>query len=73
MDAPWRLEFGANLIEPGHVQFRVWAPFARKVAVELVHQEQSTIPMQPASQGYFEAVVENVDPRARYRYVLDGN
>ena len=73
MDAPWRLEFGANLIEPGHVQFRVWAPFARKVAVELVHQEQSTIPMQPAPQGYFEAVVENVDPRARYRYVLDGN
>ncbi|MDH5669907.1 MAG: alpha-amylase family glycosyl hydrolase, partial [Nitrospira sp.] len=73
MDEPWRLELGANQIGPGHVRFRVWAPFARQVAVELVGQRQSPVPMQPASPGYFEATLEDVDPRARYRYVLDGN
>jgi len=72
MDKPWRLETGANLIGPGRVRFRVWAPFARQVAVELVSQDRTAIPMQPASQGYFEAIVEEVDPRARYRYLLDG-
>jgi len=73
MDELWRLELGANQVGPGHVRFRVWAPFARQVAVELVSQRQSPVPMQPAPQGYFEATVEDVDPRARYRYVLDGN
>lgn len=72
MDKPWRLEAGANLIGPGRVRFRVWAPFARQVAVELVSQDRTAIPMQPASEGYFEVIVEEVDPRARYRYLLDG-
>ncbi len=72
MDRAWRLESGANLIGPGRVRFRVWAPFARQVAVELVGQDRTAIPMQPASQGYFEVIVEDVDPRARYRYLLDG-
>lgn len=72
MDETWRLDIGANLIGPGRVRFRVWAPFAQHVAVELVSQGQTVVPMQPAPRGYFEAVIEDVDPRARYRYVLDG-
>lgn len=72
MDKPWRLEVGANLIGPGRVRFKVWAPLARQVAVELVSQDRTAIPMQPASEGYFEVIVEEVDPRARYRYLLDG-
>lgn len=72
MEKPWRLESGANLIGPGRVRFRVWAPFARQVAVELVSQDRTAIPMQPVSEGYFEVIVEDVDPRARYRYLLDG-
>ena len=73
MDESWRLDIGASLIGPGRVRFRVWAPFARHVAVELVSQGQATVPMQPTPGGYFEATIEDVDPRARYRYVLDGN
>jgi len=72
MDDAWRLDLGANLIGPGRVRFRVWAPFSQQVAVELAGQGQTVVPMQPASKGYFETVVEDVDPRARYRYVLNG-
>ena len=72
MDDAWQLEFGARMIEADRVRFKVWAPFARIVAVELVDQDRSTIPMQPSSEGYFEVTVEGVGPRARYRYLLDG-
>jgi len=68
----WLLDVGARIIGPGRVRFRVWAPVAQTVAVELVDQDQMTVPMQPASEGYFEAAVEGVSPRARYRYLLNG-
>ncbi|RPH81789.1 MAG: malto-oligosyltrehalose trehalohydrolase [Nitrospiraceae bacterium] len=68
----WQLDLGARMIEADRVRFTVWAPFADTVAVELVDQDRTAIPMQPASQGYFEVTVEGVGPRARYRYLLDG-
>ncbi|MDH5499381.1 MAG: alpha-amylase family glycosyl hydrolase, partial [Nitrospira sp.] len=72
MDETWELDLGARTIGTNQVHFNVWAPFAQQVAVELVGQDRTAIPMQPASQGYFEAIVDDVDPRARYRYLLDG-
>jgi maltooligosyltrehalose trehalohydrolase len=72
MDGAWQLEFGARMIEADRVRFKVWAPFANTVAVELVDRDRTAIPMQPAAQGYFEVTVEGVGPRARYRYLLDG-
>lgn len=72
MDGAWQLEFGARMIEADRVRFKVWAPFARTVAVELVDQDRMAIPMQHSSEGYFEVTVNGVGPRARYRYLLDG-
>jgi maltooligosyltrehalose trehalohydrolase len=72
MDETWQLDLGAKMIGTNQVRFNVWAPFAQQVAVELVEQDRTSIPMQPASQGYFETIVEEVDPRARYRYLLNG-
>ncbi|MGH7184077.1 MAG: malto-oligosyltrehalose trehalohydrolase [Nitrospiraceae bacterium] len=68
----WQLDVGASIMGPDRVRFRVWAPVAQTVAVELVDQDQITVPMQPALDGYFEAAVEGVSPRARYRYLLNG-
>ena len=72
MDETWELDLGARTIGTNQVHFNVWAPFAQQVAVELVGQDRTAIPMQPASQGYFEAIVDDVDPLTRYRYLLDG-
>ncbi len=72
MEIVWQLDLGARMIEADRVRFKVWAPFANTVAVELVDQDRTAIPMQPATQGYFEVTVEGVGPCARYRYLLDG-
>lgn len=72
MERGWQLDLGARMIEADRARFKVWVPFANTVAVELVDQDRTAIPMQPASQGYFEVTVEGVGPCARYRYLLDG-
>jgi len=68
----WRLDIGANPVEMNSARFRVWAPYAKSVAVRLSDQDMVTVPMQPDGRGYFDATVRDVGSRARYRYVLDG-
>ncbi len=72
MEGKWQLDFGASMIGSDRVRFKVWAPAAQTVSVELVDQDRIAIPMQPTSEGYFEVTVEGVGLRARYRYLLDG-
>jgi maltooligosyltrehalose trehalohydrolase len=72
MEGAWQLDLGARMLEADRVRFKVWAPFVRNVAVELVDQNRTAISMQPSSQGYFEGMIEGVGPRTRYRYLLDG-
>lgn len=72
MERAWELDLGARIISADRAQFKVWAPSVRQVAVELVGQNRTAIPMQPTAHGYFELMVEGVQPRARYRYLLDG-
>jgi maltooligosyltrehalose trehalohydrolase len=72
MAGKWTLDLGASTIGSDRVRFKVWAPAARKVSVELVDQDRTVIPMQPSLQGYFEVTAEGVGPRVRYRYLLDG-
>lgn len=72
MTEPWRLDLGATVLGSDRVQFRVWAPSARTMAVELTDQNRTAVPMQAAGSGLFEATVEGIGPRARYRYLLDG-
>ncbi len=71
MGAAWQLELGATRMGDERVRFKVWAPFARTVAVELMDDGRAPMPMEPAGQGYFEKVVAKIGPGARYRYRLD--
>ncbi|MDH4252507.1 MAG: malto-oligosyltrehalose trehalohydrolase [Nitrospira sp.] len=72
MEHKWQLDIGAVVVGSKRVRFKVWAPQAKNVAVELVGQERRTVAMQPSSQGYFEASVEGIGQGARYHYLLDG-
>lgn len=71
-NARWSLDIGATPTTGDAVKFRVWAPYAKSVAVQLVDQDRVMVPMQRDERGYFETVVTGVVPRSRYRYVLDG-
>ena len=53
----------------GRCRFRVWAPREQEVAVHLLEGDRVE-KLTPADLGYHEAIVEDVEPGARYRYVL---
>jgi maltooligosyltrehalose trehalohydrolase len=61
---------GATRTADGRWQFVVWAPKRNSVELALDSRKQ-VIPMERDSFGYFRAVVDGVEPGARYSYVLD--
>ncbi len=70
-DDLWRLEFGARPFEGG-VRFRVWAPRARRMAVEIKGAKPATVPMRREQGDVFEATVTGIGPGADYTYLIDG-
>jgi maltooligosyltrehalose trehalohydrolase len=69
MQADWTLDFGARLTPDG-VQFRVWAPHAQSVAVQLGSEAQ---PLARHDEHIFEALVPEACAGTEYRYVIDGS
>ena len=63
-----RLHFGANLIEAGRTQFRIWAPAQRSLALAVAGR--SPLPMRRHDDGWFE-IETDCGADTRYRYVLD--
>ena len=61
---------GAKPRDETTTDFRVWAPRARRVEVELVGAGER-VPLEAVEEGWFSGLVP-CGPGARYRYVLDG-
>jgi malto-oligosyltrehalose trehalohydrolase len=62
------LPFGAELV-PGGTRFRLWAPRANSVALQLA---AALLPMGPEPEGWFALTTDRAGPGTRYRYVVDG-
>ena len=67
----WRLEFGARPISSGGVQFSVWAPLVKEIAVKIKAPRELVHPMESAD-GVFTATIKEVGAGADYLYVIDG-
>ncbi len=68
-----RYPIGAELAAGGGVDFRVWAPAARTVAVELLDASQKvvdTVTLTPEPNGYFSGLVAQARAGTLYRYRL---
>jgi len=63
------LPFGAEPVTGG-VRFRLWAPRARSVALQLA---DAVVPMVREPEGWFALITDRAAPGALYRYVVDGN
>lgn len=64
---------GAELIANGDVDFRVWAPHASVVAVQLeLPAKDVTIDLAAEGGGYFSGRGAEIAAGTRYRYLLDG-
>nr|WP_253207159.1 malto-oligosyltrehalose trehalohydrolase [Verticiella sp. GG226] len=57
--------FGPTVLDDGRTRFRLWAPNAEAVRLEIGGQD--TVPMQSAQDGWWEAVAE-CPAGARYRF-----
>lgn len=66
----WHL--GARLLPDGRTAFRVWAPQRDEVAVHIMHPDERIVPLQRATSGYFEGIVDDCPAGTRYYYRLDG-
>src|SRR5579862_716345 len=67
----WRLEFGARPALSGGVEFRVWAPLIKEIAVKIKSPRAMMRPMV-SSDGFFMATIEEIGPGADYVYIIDG-
>jgi maltooligosyltrehalose trehalohydrolase len=65
----WQPRLGA-VVDGQGVCFRVWAPTASSVELELEHG--SLLPMAAEAEGYFTLRREGMAPGTRYRYRVDG-
>jgi maltooligosyltrehalose trehalohydrolase len=72
---PTHLEpLGATLLSGDGVRFRVWAPKAATVEVELSDSKTPAhYPLSPIGDGYFAGVVEAARAGSRYKFRLDGD
>jgi maltooligosyltrehalose trehalohydrolase len=62
---------GAIYLGERRARFRIWAPGRRRVGVHVVAPDDRLVRMEEVGDGYFEAVVDGVEPGARYFYRLD--
>lgn len=67
-----RLPIGAEPLPAGGVNFRVWAPARRRVAVVLENRsEPLAVALEPEDNGYFSGIGAAAGVGSLYRYRLD--
>ena len=67
-----RLSVGAVYQGNGLCSFRVWAPRAQKLELHLLSPHEQAVFMKASERGYYEVVLDGVEPGSRYYYRIDG-
>ena len=67
-----KISLGATYLGGGQCNFRVWAPSAQHVEVQVLSPSGRVVPLQNEQRGYHQALVERIEPGTLYRYRLDG-
>ena len=73
MRCRYSMPFGVQLGSDGSAEFRLWAPAASEVEVEITQgQTRLGASLSPTGNGWFGTVLKNVSAGARYGYRIDG-
>ena len=62
---------GPTVLDATTVQFRVWAPRATAVSVDIEGNNHLPVPLVRQKHGYWEITLNDVPPGSRYWYVLN--
>ena len=66
------LDIGASLLSEEKTRFKVWAPLAESVSVEITSQEKMrTVRLDKDERGYFEGIGEGIHEGDCYFYLLE--
>jgi maltooligosyltrehalose trehalohydrolase len=65
-------KLGAVYLGGGRCCFTVWAPFVDKVEVRIVSPRESIVELERDEQGYYQGIIEEVEPGSLYLYRLAG-
>ena len=66
-----RMPFGAEVQADGKVQFCLWAPAAKEVAVCLGGEPDAFLPLNPARDGWFEIVTDRAAVGSKYSFQIN--
>ena len=69
--AAWRLEFGARPA-PAGVQFKVWAPKAKELAVVLAGKDKNSFPLTRIEADIFAGLLTQAKVGDDYFYQING-
>lgn len=65
--------FGPRILPTGEIEFRLWAPAARRVDLLLLQgQEELALPMNRQTNGFHEIRTGLARPGTRYRFLING-
>ncbi len=64
-----KMSFGAEILDDAAIRFRLWAPSAQSLAVEL---SSKSLAMRALDEGWFELVTREAGPGTRYQFTIDG-
>ncbi len=65
------MRIGAHYLGNGECEFTVWAPIPNSVAVQITAPQPQVIPLKPLTDGYWQAIAQDVYPGTRYRLLLN--
>ncbi len=63
---------GAHYLGNKKARFCIWAPALEKVSLHIVSPSDRLVPLAKDEWGYWSAVLEDIDPGARYFYHFNG-
>jgi maltooligosyltrehalose trehalohydrolase len=66
----YSLSLGATPLADGDFQFLLWAPNLEAVQLHLLNRDELLARLQPEDKGYHRTVIANIEPGARYVYLL---
>ncbi len=67
------MKLGAQYLEDGRCEFRIWAPKAKELSLKIISPQESLINLHKDEFDYWSIVINNVSPGTRYYFKINNS